>query len=249
LNGPVRSALPERPSGRDDESLAELLGGRRGAVDATLPGLGFVAGWLATEQIAGQVTGPVAPAAPSVAVGCGVALVVAVVVAIVRIRRRTPPRAVLIGLLGVAGAAVIALRTGRAVDFFLIQVVSNAASALAWASSIVVRWPLLGVVVGIALGQRTRWRQDPALLRAYQRASWVWVAQYLVRLAVFVPLYLTDQVVALGAARVVLSWPLIAACLAASWWVLRRSLPTDHPGLRHPTGSLAQGNAQAQGNA
>jgi hypothetical protein len=49
-------------------------------------------------------------------------------------------------------------------------------------------------------------------------------------------LYLADQVVALGAARVVLSWPLVALCLAASWWVLRRSLPPDHPGLRHPSG-------------
>jgi hypothetical protein len=23
--------------------------------------------------------------------------------------------------------------------------------------------------------------------------------------------------------------------VAASWWVIRRSLPRDHPGLRHPT--------------
>jgi hypothetical protein len=37
-------------------------------------------------------------------------------------------------------------------------------------------------------------------------------------------------------ARVLLSWPLVAVCLAASWWVLRRSLPPDHPGLRHPSG-------------
>ncbi|HEX6871837.1 MAG TPA: DUF3159 domain-containing protein, partial [Micromonosporaceae bacterium] len=26
----------------------------------------------------------------------------------------------------------------------------------------------------------------------------------------------------------------IAACLAVSWWVLRRALPAGHPGLRHP---------------
>jgi hypothetical protein len=115
-------------------------------------------------------------------------------------------------------------------------VVSNAASALAWTASIVVRWPLLGVIVGLVLGQRTRWRRDPALLRAYMRASWVWVGQYLVRLAVFVPLYLADQPVALGVARVALTWPLVALCLAASWWVLRRALPSDHPGLRHPSG-------------
>jgi hypothetical protein len=220
----VRRALPDDADGGDN--LAALLGGRRGALDASLPAVGFVAGWL--------LAGWLAPGSSSVAVGCAGALAVGLAVAFVRTRTGSPPRAVVIGLAGVAVAAVVALRTGRAVDFFLVQVLSNAASALAWASSIVVRWPLLGLVVGTVLGQRTRWRRDPALLRAYQRASWVWVGQYLVRLTIFVPLYLADQVVALAAARVLLSWPLITACLAISWWVLRRSLPAGHPGLRHP---------------
>ena len=218
----MRQALPE------GENLAALLGGRRGAVDATLPGAGYVIAWVIAERFV--------PGSTAIAVGCAAALAVGVAASIVRVRRGSAPRAVVLGLLGVAVAAVIALHTGRAVDFFLVQVLSNAASALAWAASILIRWPFLGVIVGLVLGQRTRWRRDPALLRAYMRASWVWVGQYLVRLAVFVPLYVADQVVALGAARVVLSWPLVALCLAASWWVLRRSLPPDHPGLRHPSG-------------
>jgi hypothetical protein len=203
-----------------DESLADLLGGRRGAVDATLPPVAFVAGWLVTGQ--------------SVWGGVIAALVVGVAVAGWRLRRGDRPRAVLVGLLAVCLAAMIAVRTGRAADFFLVQLVSNAASALAWTVSIVLRWPLLGVVVGTVLGQRTRWRRDQALVRAYSRASWVWVLQYAVRLAVFLPLYAADQVVALGVARAALTWPLVAACLAVSWWVLRRTLPPDHPGVRHP---------------
>ena len=135
----------------------------------------------------------------------------------------------LFGLLGVCVAALIALRTGRAEDFFLLQLLSNAASALAWIISIVVRWPLLGIVVGGVLGQRTRWRRDAALLRAYSRGSWVWVCQYVLRVAVFLPLYAAGQTVALGVARIALTWPLIAACMAVSWWVIRRSLP---PGIR-----------------
>lgn len=200
--------------------LGDLLGGRRGAVDATLPPLAFVAGWLATGQ--------------SIWGGVTAAVVVSLAVAAWRLRRGARPRAVLLGLLAVCLAALIALRTGRAADFFLLQLLSNAASALAWTVSIVLRWPLLGVVVGAVLGQRTGWRRDPALLRGYARASWVWVLQYLVRVAVFLPLYAADQVVALGVARAVLTWPLVAACLAVSWWVLRRSLPPDHPGPRHP---------------
>jgi hypothetical protein len=105
-------------------------------------------------------------------------------------------------------------------------------SALVWTVSIVIRWPLLGVIVGGILGQRATWRRDPALLRAYSLASWVWVAQYLVRIAVFAPLWAAGAVVALGAARVALSWPLVAICVAVSGAVLVRVLPADHPGLR-----------------
>ena len=202
------------------ESLAQLLGGRRSAIDATLPAVGFVAGWLAAGR--------------SIWAGAGAAVVCALAVSLWRLRHGDKPRAVLIGLLGVCVAALIALRTGRAEDFFLVQLLSNAASALVWAVSIVVRWPLLGLVVGAVLGQRTRWRRDPALLRAYSLGSAVWVLQYVVRVAVFLPLYAAGQVVALGAARVALTWPLVAACLAVSWWVIRRTLPREHPGLRHP---------------
>ncbi|NEE04274.1 DUF3159 domain-containing protein [Phytoactinopolyspora halotolerans] len=205
---------------RSAESLVMLLGGRTGAIDATVPPVVFVAVWLASGE--------------SVPAGVVGALIAAAAVAGWRLRRGTPPRAALVGVLSVAVAALIVLRTGRAADFFLVQLASNAASALAWAVSIAVRWPLLGVVVGTVLGQRTRWRRDPALLRAYSRGSWVWVLQYVIRVAVFAPLWMADQALALGGARVALSWPLVAACLAVSWWVVRRSLPPDHPGLRHP---------------
>jgi hypothetical protein len=208
-------------------SLTEVLGGRAGALDASVPVAVFVLAWVVVEALGAAV--PVGWAA-------GAALLSGLAVAVVRLAGGRRPRAVLLGLLGVAVAAGVALWTGRAVDFFLVQMVGNAASALAWAGSIVVRWPLLGVIVGAALGQRTRWRRDPDLLRGYQRASWVWVGQYLVRLAVFVPLYLGGAVVALGVARVALTGPLVLACVGVSWWVLRTALPSGHGGLRHPQG-------------
>ncbi|GAA0442712.1 hypothetical protein Aca07nite_63650 [Actinoplanes capillaceus] len=202
------------------ESLAELLNGRRAAVDASLPAVGFVAGWLVFGE--------------SIWAGAIAAVVSAIGVSWWRLRKGDKPRAVLIGLFLVCVAALIALYTGKAEDFFLLQLLSNAASALAWIISIVIRWPLLGLVVGTVLGQRTRWRRDPALLRAYSRGSWVWVMQYVIRVAVFLPLYQAGWTEALAAARLGLSGPLIAGCLAVSWWVIRRSLPADHPGLRHP---------------
>jgi hypothetical protein len=199
--------------------LAEILGGRRSALDATVPAVAFVVAWL----MAGH----------SVHWAVGSAAVAGICLTGWRIVRGGRPMAALLGLLGTLLAGLIVLRTGRAADFFLVQLVSNTVSALVWTISIVARWPLLGVIVGLVLGQRMRWHADAALVRAYSRGSWVWVGQYALRMAVLWPLWYLDHVVALGVARVALSWPLVVVCLALSWWVIRRSLG-EHPGLRHP---------------
>jgi hypothetical protein len=204
-----------------DLPLRELLGGRGGAIDASVPPAVFVIAWLVSGRSIGW--------AAAAAVAAGVA------VGIWRLARGRRITASVASVAAVSLAAFVALGTGRPEDFFLIQLLTNVASALAWALSILIRWPLLGVVVGIVLGQKTRWRRDPDLVRAYGNASWVWVlGQYLVRVLVFGVLWWSGWVVALGVARVVLSWPLVAATLAASAVVLRRSLPEEHPGLRHP---------------
>ncbi|UOX87976.1 DUF3159 domain-containing protein [Amycolatopsis sp. FBCC-B4732] len=205
-------------SGEPRESLAQILGGRRGALDASVPPAGFVVGWL----VAGQ----------SVAWGAGAAIAVALALGVYRVVRGGKIRALVVSLAAVVAAALIALHTGRAQDFFLLQLMSNVASALLWAASIVVRWPLLGVVVGLLLGQKARWRRDAVLLKAYSRASWVWVLQYVLRVVVYGLLWWAGQVVALGVARTVLSWPLVALTVAVSGWVLYRALPPEHPGLR-----------------
>jgi hypothetical protein len=216
----MTSTTPAQPNdaARGDD-LRVLLGGRRGAVEATLPTLVFVAAVTVDLRLG---------------LALGAAVLTAAVIAALRWRRAQSIRAGLLGLLGVLVAALVVLRTGRAVDFFAVQIVSNLASAAAWTLSILLRRPLLGLVVGTVLRQGPRWRSDPDLLRGYSRASWWWVCSYLVRVGVFVPLWAANQLVALGAARVVLSWPLIAVVLALSWHTLRRALPPGHPGLRHP---------------
>jgi hypothetical protein len=201
--------------------LKELLGGRRGAVDASIPPAVFVVAWLVSDRSIGW--------AAAAAITAGVA------VGIWRLARGRRVTASVASVAAVSLAALVAVRTGRAEDFFLIQLLLNIASALAWTLSILIRWPLLGVVVGVALGQKTRWRRDRDLVRAYGIASWVWVlGQYLLRVLVFGLLWWSGWVVALGVARVALSWPLVAATVAVSAVVLRKSLPEGHPGLRHP---------------
>ena len=214
-------------TGRDSrDPLREILrGGGGSALDATLPSVAFLVAWLAADT---------AGVAQPVAVGAVVAVVAALGVALWGVRRGGKLRAVLVGLTVAVLAAALALWTGRAEDFFLPRIVANAGSLVAWVVSIAVRWPLLGLVVGTALGRPTAWRRDPDLVRGYSRASWPWAATYALRLAVLVPLWAADLAVALGVAQLLLTWPLIAVCLVVSWPLVRSALPPGHPGPRHP---------------
>jgi Protein of unknown function (DUF3159) len=220
LSSVQSESTAKNPAGAEPESLAKLLGGWQASADATLPPVAFVAGWLLSGR--------------SVGWGAVTAIVVGLLFGTYRVVRGEKPRAVLIGLLGVAVAAAIALYTGRAADFFLARIAVNAASALAWAVSIVIRRPLLGVVIGSVLRQGPQWRRDPALLRAYSFASWIWVLMYALRVLVLGLLYLADAVVGLGVVQLLLGWPVFMVCLVISGWVLYRALPKGHPGFRHP---------------
>lgn len=208
------------PEASQSNPLHDLLGGRRGALESALPSVVFVIGYLVSGS--------------DLAVALVAALLTAAGLAAARLVRREKPVRVAGGLAGVTIAAVVAARTGNAADYFLPSLLANIASALIWATSILARWPLLGVIIGFAIGQRTAWRQDPDLLRAYSLASWIWAASFLVRAGVNTPLYLNDDLVGLGISRVLLGWPMVLLVIAASWWAIRRSLPPDHPGVLTP---------------
>jgi hypothetical protein len=191
-------------------SLAESLGGRLGIVESGLPAIAFVTAYTASGQDA--------TLSAAIALGIGAALAVA------RIARRQTLRYALSGLAGVALAAFIVSRTGRAEDFFLPGLLMNAGYALAYLISILVGWPLLGVIVGAVTGQGMSWREDPEQVRAYARASWIWVGLFSLRLAVQLPLYLASALTALGAARVAMGIPLFAIGIWLSWLILRPTL-------------------------
>ena len=187
--------------------LVEAVGGALGIAESVLPSAAFVATYTAT----GQQTQPALVAA----------VVLGALFGMARVVRRQTPQFALAGLVGIAISAYVVSRTGRAEDFFLPGLLANAGYALAYAISIAVRWPLVGVLVGIASNRGVEWRQDRGCVRAYSRASWVWVGLFSLRLAVQLPLYLTGAIVALGVTRVAMGVPLFVVGIWLSWLVLR----------------------------
>jgi hypothetical protein len=188
-----------------DVSLFDAFGGRRGVLDSGLPPLTFVGTYL--------VSGGDLTVALMAALGSGV------VVTLLRLARRDTLRHALAGLGAVALAAFVASRTGRPQDYFLPSLLANLGAALAWAVSIWIRRPFLGLTVG-AVTRSSAWRTDPGMLSAYCRASWIWVVSFLVRVVVMTPLWLAGQTVALGLAKVALGWPMVLVVLWLSWQVV-----------------------------
>jgi hypothetical protein len=197
--------------------LSALIGGPRGAIEGMAPPIVFVLAYaLSGSQLAWAI---------------GAALVIALLLASWRLLRGERPVRVVGALLVVALGALVAAYTGNAVAYFWPLVLANVVSALAFAVSILVRWPLLGVIVGPIAGTRMRWRSDPDLLRAYSRASWLWVGLNLIRAAVQVPLIEGENLWALAAVRPVF-YLLVLGTIWLSWVVIKRSLPAGHPGIR-----------------
>lgn len=201
----LAAALAEaRDGGGYDVSAA--VGGWRGIVDATVPSTLFLLVWSVTQQLRPALY---------------VALAVAVLLTAERLVRREKVQYALSGLVGIGLCALVAAKTGRAQDFYLPSLIKNAAYAAAYVVSILVRWPLIGLVAGTVTGRGTAWRRDPAAMRAFSLASWIWVAMFALRFAAQLPLYLAGAVTTLGIVNIFLGLPLFALTIWLTWLLVR----------------------------
>jgi hypothetical protein len=151
----------------------------------------------------------------------------AVVFTIVRIVTKGQPTQAIAGLIGVLASAALALWTGNARDNYVLGFFTNAGYALALLVSLLVRWPALGLIVGFLMGDGLAWRDDRRKYRAAQFLTLVWIGLFVARLVVQVPLYLVDNVEALGATRLLMGVPLYALVLVFTWLVVRAVYPSS----------------------
>ncbi|MEV4009065.1 DUF3159 domain-containing protein [Nonomuraea angiospora] len=125
------------------------------------------------------------------------------------------------GLLTVGVSAFLAGSTGDGVNFYLVGVLTTVVGAVVFLVSMLVGWPVIGLVVGQARGERFTWRRDRASRRRYQKCTAVFVAKFALGVTLMVPLYLAGNVIVLGIASTLLTMPATAACAYVSWRILR----------------------------
>jgi hypothetical protein len=187
--------------------LERAIGGWRGMIDSGVPTVVFVIAYVVTSQ---NLTQSVWAAVAS-----------GVLIAGWRVIRREPLQQVLAGFVGVAISAFFASKTGKAENYFLPGFLQNLGYGLAFFISILVRWPLLGIVIGYLLGEGTSWRHDRELRRTYAAASWIWVGLFFGRLAVQVPMYFAGAISLLGITKIVMGVPLYVACAYFTYRLLK----------------------------
>jgi hypothetical protein len=208
-SGLARLKPGETPNGR---ALLGAVGGIRGILESVLPGIAFLALFLTTHNLVLSVAIPV---------------VLALAFIVARAGAHSPMQSAMAGAVLLAIAAVLTLVTRNAVTNFVPGIIINAVAFVILIVSLIARWPLIGLIVGLLFGDVTGWRADARKRRILTIATWLWVALFAIRLALEVPLFLADNVTALGIVRLITSVPLYALFLWATWFLIRGAYSGD----------------------
>ncbi len=161
-------------------------------------------------------------------VGLGWAAVAAVIVgtavAAWRIRRGQQVVYALGGIAAIGFTAFLALRSGRAEDYFLPGIVSAAGAAVGTVATILVGRPLAAWTSRFMRGWPMEWYWRDDVRPAYSGVSWIWAGFFAGRAAVQWVLFVNGEPELLAVAKVLTSWPTIIPLLIVSYVYGNRKL-------------------------
>lgn len=189
------------------QSVLAAVGGWVGIAEAVLPGTLFVILIASTKNTSLSVIAAVSLSA---------------LFLVRQIVMRKPISQAVAGAAGIAISAFLPLRAGgQAADYFVQGFITNSIYLSVLLLSVLIRWPIIGVLVGVLTGQSNSWRKDKGLLKRFTYATLVWISLFGARLLVQVPLYFAQQTELLGIFRIAMGIPLYALCIWFTWLIVR----------------------------
>lgn len=212
--------------------MSASLGGRRGMLEAGLPGLAFTAAWLITKDI-------------------GVALIAGIVLAagalVLRLIERSTVQYVANAVVGIGiGWLVVHIarslggsQQDQALAFFVPGVLITGVYTVVMVASCLVRWPLIGFMVGSVAGDPLEWHANRQIVSLCIRLTWLFLAPGAILAVVEGIVILLGYggamdkdaaVLVLGIIRLGVGWPLRLLAWGAMVWLLARdATPLEHP--------------------
>lgn len=204
---PDSGAAPESAEEQKEQTLLEQMGGISGLIYSSVPVLVFV--------LLNSLFG--------LTVAIWGSLGAAAAITVLRVVRKEPLQPAISGFFGVGIAAFIAYRTGSAKGFFLFGIWASLVYGSVFLASILVRYPLVGVIWSFLNGHGMAWRSDRKAMLAYNLATLTWVLVFAARFIVQRWLYDEDQTGWLAFARLAMGYPLTAIALVVTVWAVTRA--------------------------
>jgi hypothetical protein len=205
--------------------MAESLGGRRGIVEAAIPGVLFTVIWLVTKDIQlALIVG-----------GLGVAVAL-----VLRLLQRSTVQYVFNAAFSIAIGYVftrIAASAGgsssdQALAYFLPGILISLGYTILLGASCLLRWPAVGFMVGSVSGDPLAWHDDPQVVKLCTRLTWVFLAPGAVGVLLQGPVWLLGwsgtidkdtAVLIVSVLRLGLGWALRIASWSLIIWLLARN--------------------------
>ena len=209
MTEPAKTAAPDPsdPAEEKEQTLLEQMGGISGLIYSSVPVLVFV--------LLNSLFG--------LTVAIWGSLGSAAAITLLRVVRKEPLQPAISGFFGVGIAAFIAYRTGSAKGFFLFGIWASLVYGSVFLASILVRYPLVGVIWSFLNGHGMAWRSDRKAMFAYNMATLTWVLVFAARFVVQRWLYDEDQTGWLAFARLAMGYPLTAIALVVTVWAVTRA--------------------------
>ena len=194
----------------DRAKVLAAFGGKKGLIDSGVPALIFLIIFNIRKDLQEALIA---------------SLGVSAIITIIRLATKSTIQHAVSGLIGTLVCAWFANRSGEAVDLYIPKLLTNLGYGTVYLLSILLRWPLLGVLLGPILGEMFAWRKDSARRAAYTRATWLWVGMFFTRIAVQYPIYRSGNLNLLGTVNLAMGYPLFIATAYGSWMILK-SVPS-----------------------
>jgi hypothetical protein len=191
----------------DANSLLATVGGRLGLVESLVPSTLFMITWVIWRN-------------PELSIGLAVLPVI--VFGVYRLAKRSSLMQVLFGGAVAGLSAWMALSSGSTREYFIPGFITNVAYLVPLLLSVLIRWPIVGLLLGFLIGEGTSWRKNPRQLKIFSAATLVLTAVFAIRLAIEVPLFLLNEIAALAVTKIILGFPLYAIALWTAWLLVRR---------------------------
>ncbi len=211
--------------------MAASLGGRRGMLEAAIPGLAFTVFYLTTKDL-------------RTALVAGLTLAVGAVV--LRLLQKQTVQFAMNAVVGIAIGwlfVYIASSSGgseseAALSFFLPGLLYTTGYSVVLAISCLVGWPMIGFLVGSETGDPVAWHDEKPVVRLCTRLTWLFMLPGVVNVCLQAPVYYlgvtgrmdTDLAIAvLGVLRVGVGWAVRGLGWSAMIWLLARNATPLEP--------------------